>query len=290
VKVALTLLMASLPLALVPSAGGQDETLKLPKSIEAGSAFSIENAGGGEATLYIIGPGQVLKRDVKAGEASAYIPARSLYNAGRYTVILSQASGAKTGSFDVAPANAPDKLSFLASPSRLPVSVHHGIGGAVYVFDAYGNLITVPKGVSFELSSPLGAMQKEEVTTNLGRAWTQMDSTSQQGSSKFVAQVGGVKDERVIRQVPGDPCTLKMKAQQAGTQLELQTDPVRDCSGNAVPDGTVVTFTETFPGGQSTVDVPVKRDVAEVKMPIHSGAKFSVASGVVLGNQIGWEK
>ena len=288
-KAMLPLLLGGLLLAQLQAASGQDDTLKLPKRIEAGSAFSIENSGGGEGTLYIIGPSQVLKRDVQAGGTASF-PARSLFDAGHYVVILTQASGAKTGSFDVAPISTADKLSFFANPSRLPIGVKHGITGAVYVFDVYGNLITDPSSVSFELSSPTGAVQKDSARTSVGRAWTQMDSTNQQGSSKFVAQVGGLTSERVIRQVPGDPCTLKMTAQQAGQQLQLQTEPVRDCSGNAVPDGTIVTFTETYAGGQSTVDVPLKRDIAEVKMPLHSGAKFTVASGVVLGNQIGWEK
>lgn len=216
--------------------------------------------------------------------------ARSLYNAGHYVVVLAQGSSTRTGFFDVTPAGAPDKVSFLANPSRLPVGVRHGISGAVYVFDAYGNLITAPNPVSFELTSPTGSAQKDRATTSFGKAWTEMDSTSQQGTGKFTVRVGDVTSERIIRQVPGDPCTLKMKAQQSGQQLELQTDPVRDCSGNAVPDGTVVTFTETYAGAHSTVDVPIKRGIAEVKMPIHNGAKFSVASGVVLGNQIGWEK
>jgi hypothetical protein len=117
-----------------------------------------------------------------------------------------------------------------------------------------------------------------------------MDSTSQQGSSKFVALAGDVSSVRIISQVPGDPCDLKISAQPSGQELDLQTAPVRDCSGNAVPDGTIVTFTETYPGGQSTVDVPLKRDIAEVKMPTHDGATFTVASGIVLGNQIRWGK
>jgi hypothetical protein len=65
---------------------------------------------------------------------------------------------------------------------------------------------------------------------------------------------------------------------------------VRDCNGNAVPDGTIVTFTEVYGDGQSTVDVPLKRGIAEVQMADHNGATISVASGVVLGNQIRWEK
>jgi hypothetical protein len=297
VRPALKFLLGSLILALIlapilavtQAAYAQDTNLNVPRSIQAGSGFSIQNAGSGEATLYIVGPGQVLKRTVQLGTPT-YFPAGSVCNAGHYTVILAQASGTSTGSIDVTPVNAPASLSFLAKPSRLPVSLHDGITGAAYVFDVYHNLIATPTPVSFELSSPTGAVQKQLVNTRDGAAWTQMDSTSQQGSSKFVARTGDISSTSIIRQVPGDPCELKVSAQPSGQLLDLQTAPVRDCSGNAVPDGTIVTFTETYPGGQSTVDVPLKRDIAEVKMPTHDGATFTVASGVTLGNQIRWGK
>ncbi len=288
-KPTLAFLLVSLLLAMMQEAHAQDKTLNLPKSIEAGSAFSIQNGGSGEATLYIVGPSQVLKRTVQLGSAT-YFPAGSICNAGHYVVVLAQAGRISNGSFDVTPINAPATLSFLAKPSRLPVGLHDGITGAVYVFDVYHNLIATSTSVSFELSSPSGAVQKQLVSTRTGAAWTEMDSTSQQGSSKFVARAGDVTSARIIRQVPGDPCDLKMSIQPSGQKLDLQTAPVRDCSGNPVPDGTIVTFTETYPGGQSTVDVPIKRDVADVKMPAHDGATFTVASGVVLGNQIRWSK
>jgi hypothetical protein len=289
VRPGLWCLLGGAVLAVAHLALTQDQGLSLPKSVEAGNSFSIQSAGNGPATLYIIGPEQVLKRDLKLGETTQF-SAGSLYNAGHYIVILAQASGAETGSFDMTPASAPASLSFLAKPSRLPINQHDGITGATYVFDAYDNLISAPTPIGFELTSPLGTVQKNLVTTRDGAAWTQMNSTAQQGSDKFVARTGEVLSARVIRQVPGDPCGLKMRAQASGQQLELQTDQVRDCSGNAVPDGTIVTFTETYADGQSTVDVPLKHDVAEVRMPAHSGATFSVASGVVLGNQIAWGK
>jgi len=248
-----------------------------------------EHSGGGKAALFIIGPGQVLKRDVQLGEAASFA-AGSLYNAGRYLVVLTMESSTESDFLDVLPASKPAELSFLAKPSRLPVGLHEGITGAVYVFDAYRNLIVVPMPVSFELSPPSGTAQKRTVETHDGAAWTGMDSTAQQGADRFLARVGDVSSTRVVAQVPGDPCGLKMSARQLGQQLELATDPVRDCNGNAVPDGTIVTFTENYRGGQSTVDVPLKRGIAAVEMPVHSGATISVASGVVMGNQIGWEK
>jgi hypothetical protein len=264
-------------------------SMSLPKTVEAGNSFSIQTPGSGNATLYIIGTGQVLKRDVQLGQAT-FFPAGSLYNAGHYLAVLARDSSTETDSFDVLPASKPAALSFLAKPSRLPVGLHDGITGAVYVFDAYHNLISVPTSVSFELSSPSGVIQKRVVVTRDGAAWTVLDSTAQQGIDRFVARIGEISSIRVVGQVPGDPCGLKMNARQAGQQVQLTTDAVRDCNGNAVPDGTIVTFTETYNGSQSTIDQPLKHGIAEVKMSARNGAKFSVASGVVMGNQIRWEK
>jgi hypothetical protein len=273
----------------MPFAFAEGRSMSLPKSIEAGSSFSIQTTGSGHATLYIIGTGQILKRDVQSEQTLFFAPG-SLYNAGHYLAVLSGESFTDTGSFDVVPAIKPANLSFLAKPSRLPVGLHDGITGAVYVFDAYHNLISAPTPVSFELSNPSGAVQKRIVVTRDGAAWTEMDSTAQQGIDRFVARVGEISGTRVVEQVPGDPCGLKMIAKQSGQQVLLVTDAVRDCNGNAVPDGTIVTFTETYNGSQSTIDQPLKHGMAQVTISTHNGAMISVASGVVMGNQIRWEK
>ena len=268
------------------AAGGR---VGMPKTIEAGSSFSIQIPGSGNAALYIIGTGQVLKRDVQLGH-TVFFAAGSLFNAGHYLAVLAGDSSMETESFDVIPANKPATLSFLAKPSRLPVGLHNGITGAVYVFDVYQNLISSPTPVMFELSSPTGTSQKQVVIARDGAAWTEMDSTAQQGIDQFVVRVGEISSTRVVGQVPGDPCGLKMNAQQSGQQVLLLTDAVRDCNGNAVPDGTIVTFAEKYNGSQSTIDEPIKHGIAQVTISAHTGATFSVASGVVMGNQIRWEK
>ena len=283
------LLVGGLAVAMSSLVLAEGGSMGLPKTIEAGSSFSIQTPGSGNATLYIIGTGQVLKRDIQLGQTVLF-PAGSLCKAGRYLAVLAVDSSSETGSFDVLAGSHPASLSFLAKPSRLPVGLHDGITGAVYVFDAYHNLITSPTQVSFELSSPSGAVQKRIVVTHDGAAFTVMESTAQQGIDRFVARVDEISSTRVVEQVPGDPCGLKMTAQQSGLQVKLATDAVRDCNGNAVPDGTIVTFTETYSGSQSTIDEPLKNGIAEVAMSAHSGATFSVASGVVMGNQIRWEK
>jgi len=287
------LLLAGLAFAAIHLVFAQAASMALPKTVEAGTAFSIQSTGSGKATLYIVGPGQVLKRDVQLGETASF-PAGSLYNAGRYLAVLAAESSTQNDSFDVVPARTPVNISFFAKPSRLPVGLHDGITGAVYIFDTYHNLITTSIPVSFELSTPSGIVQKRTVVTHEGAAWTAMDSTAQQGMDKFVARIGDVSSTRIVGQVPGDPCGLKMSARPSGQpsagKVQLVTDPVRDCSGNAIPDGTIVTFTETYNGTQSTIDEPLKHGIAEAEVFAHNGAMLSIASGVVMGNQIRWEK
>lgn len=275
-------------LTAVQIAAAQNASMSLPKTVDAGSAFSIETTGSGKGSIYIAGPGQVLKEDVALGQTIS-VAAGTLYNAGRYLVVLIAGASTYKKLLDVTPAKAIDNLSFFAKPSRLPVALHNGISGTVYTFDAYHNLVIRPTSVTFELTNPAGAVQQRSATTKWGRAWIMMDSTEKEGNDKFVARAEGVSSARIVEQVPGDPCALKMNAKLTGQRLQLTTDPVRDCSGNAVPDGTIVTFTENYNGTQSTVDVPLKRGIAQVEMPAHAGATISVASGVVLGNEIHWE-
>jgi len=282
----LRLLLGGLILAAIPPALAQQTLgLRLPGTVEAGSAFSMQSAGSGNAVLYIVGPGQVLRRDVQLGTAILFAPGE-LHNAGHYLTVLVGGSSTENGAFDVRAAHQPAALSFLAKPSRVPVDLHDGISGVVYVFDAFQNLVLAPTQVSFQLSGVAGAVQTRTALTHNGAAWTKMDSAAKEGGAQFVARVGDTASTRVIQQVPGNPCHLRMSAHPSGERLAVETEPVRDCSGNALPDGTIVTFTETYAGGESTVDVPLKRGVARTDMPAHSGATISVATGVFIGNEI----
>jgi hypothetical protein len=274
-------------LFLVPVALAQTGNMSLPATVTAGTEFSIPTSGTGAGVLYIAGPDAVLRRTVQLGIPVAFA-ASDLADAGHYVATLVANGSADSGQFDVVPAAKPEALSFIAVPSRVPVGLHDGINGTVYVFDTYRNLITAPVPVSFALSGVSGAPQMRSVTTRDGVAWTTIDSAAKQGAAKFVAQAGDASTTRVIQEVPGDPCGLTISAHPDGQRITVETSPVRDCSGNPIPDGTIVTFTETYNGAQSTVDVPLKQDVARVDMPAYSGATISVASGVVAGNEIRW--
>ena len=272
-------------IAVIPLALAQTGDLNLPKNVEAGNAFSIQTTGSGKAVLYIVGPAQVLRRDVQLGKATWFAP-KEIHNAGHYLAVLVGGSSTESGAFDVIAAHQPAALSFLAKPSRLPVDVRDGISGVAYVFDAFQNLVSAPTQVSFQLLGVPGAVQMKTALTRNGVAWTKMNSAAKEGVAQFVARVGDIASTRVVQQVPGDPCHLRMSARPSGQRLAVETEPVRDCNGNLLADGTIVTFTETYDGGESTVDVPLKRGVARTDMPAYGGAKISVATGVFIGNEI----
>ncbi|HTZ97302.1 MAG TPA: hypothetical protein VMB18_12940 [Terriglobales bacterium] len=285
-KTAITLSLGFLvALTLCGRAAGQD--LQFPKTVEAGRAFSVPTTGSGKATLYVVGPTQVLRREVSLGENIAFARGE-MANAGHYTAFLTGSSTA-TADFDVTPVSQPSSISFLAKPSRLAVDLPNGISGVAYVFDVFRNLILQPTPVSFQLSGANSAVQVQKVETKNGVAWVKMNSATRSGPAQFEAEAGGVVDKRVIEQVPGDPCNLRMTARADGDRVALETDPVRDCSGNPVPDGTIISFTESYNGETSTVDAPLKRGVAKTDLPAYKGATITVAAGVVMGNEIRWQ-
>ena len=113
-----------------------------------------------------------------------------------------------------------------------------------------------------------------------------MSASPKQGTLEVVASLEDVSEPRVIQQVASEACGLRMSATPSGGRVTLQTDPVRDCAGNPLPDGTIVSFTKTDSAGKSTVDTPIKKDRAIAQFQLSGPARISVACGVVSGNEL----
>ena len=144
-----------------------------------------------------------------------------------------------------------------------------------------------PQPVKFDLNVNGQNISRTE-TSKDGVAYTKLDSSRKEGPAQFVASSGTASVRRVVQEVASDPCSIRMSAQPSKNGILVQTDPIRDCSGNPVPDGTIVTFTSTDANGKSTVDARIKRGIAQAQLPASNGATISVASGVVVGNEIHW--
>lgn len=262
------------------------QNLQIQSPVSAGSGVSIPTSGSGSATLYVFGPGTAIKKKVELGQ-SIQLDGDQVKAAGHYTVILKGGQDA-TGTLDVTPGKL-DNVAFLARPSRVPASRPGAITGSAYLFDKYNNLVLTPTPVKFELTVEGGAPANRTVTSKDGVAWVRLDSGKKAGAAQFVVTAGDDNVKRVVQETASDPCNLRMHAQpNKDGGITVETDPVKDCSGNPVPDGTIVTFAATDSTGRSTVDARIKRGIAKADLPAEKGALLSVASGVVMGNEIRW--
>ncbi len=267
--------------AFVACAGAAD--LHVPAVVEAGQAFSIPAEGSGEATFYLVGPNRVVKRTINLG-GDLQIQSSDVRAAGGYEIILC-ASACTSATFQVK-ASQPAHLRFFLHPSRVPVSTPDSIDATAFVFDEYFNLVLTPVSLDLRITPATGAGFSRQVSTRYGVAWMRTNSTQHEGRIEVTAALGDLEETRVIQQVATEACSLHMKAVAHENTVTLETDPVRDCSGNPLPDGTVVSFTKIDKAGKSTVDTPIKKGVARTQFSLQGPAQISVACGVVLGNEV----
>lgn len=251
--------------------------VQVPENAVAGTDVSLQ--AGSSGTFYLFGPGTAMKKDVKPGEDVNV----TLKNAGKYTAILN----ASASTFEVAPGPVTD-LAFLARPSRVPADRKDVIAGTVFLFDHNKNLVLAPNTVDFNLAVKDGPAQIRKVPAKDGVAYVKLDSGREAGAAQFVASVGDTSVRRVVQQTAADPCNLRLHATAVKNGVEVATDPIRDCAGNPVPDGTIVTFTAVSPEGRSTVDARIKKGIARAELPPLKDARLSVAAGVVMGNEVRW--
>ena len=264
------------------------QNLQLPQAVTAGAGLSIPTQGSGSATLYVYGPGTALKKDIKLG-SPVQIDGDQVRVAGRYIVVIKGSENA-SGSFYVTPAKV-ENLAFLARPSRVPTARPDAITGSAYLLDSFDNLVLQPAPVKFDISVDGGSAATKTEQSKNGIAWVQLASGKKAGAADFVASAGdgSVKVQRVVEQTAAEPCNIQMSAKpDPNGGILVSTTPIRDCSGNPVPDGTIVTFTMNDATGKSTVDARIKKGIAEATLPPSKQGVITVASGVVLGNEVRW--
>lgn len=270
--------------ALVTLTFAQDVSLRPPAAAIAGNPAAIGTEGSGSATLYLVGPSVTAKREIELGQSISLF-AKELQTSGRYIAIVC-ASNCSSVSFFVAPAK-PVNLTFLVHPSRAPVAQNDAVSGVALAFDEFHNLVLNPVPVEFQLTAKGSGPMSRKAETRDGIAWFRSSSGRSAEPLQVTASIGGdVSTRRVVQQVASDPCNLRIKGERTAKGIVVETEPVRDCSGNPVPDGTVVTFTAKSGNETSSVDAPIKQDVARATILAKGPVVISAASGVAMGNEV----
>jgi hypothetical protein len=257
--------------------------LRPPAKAVAGTAFTIETSASGGGMFYLIGPTHISKRKVELSNGISVQP-DEVESAGRYVAIV--CTGECTSASFYVQAAAPARLAFLVHPSRVPVADANAMSAVALIFDHFQNLVLSPEKVTFSVRPRNAPVISASRQSERGIAWTSMTSGRKEGPVEIAAAVGKDDEVRVVQQIASEACNLRIKGEWISGKFLVETDPVRDCSGNNVPDGTVVSFTETDSAGKSTVDVPIKKGIAKVEMPVAGEAHITVASGVVTGNEL----
>jgi len=277
------LILASLAFSAATVGLSAAQDIRVPSSVAAGDEATISTTGSGKATFYLIGPSVSRKNDVNLGEEIKLQP-RDVQIAGNYLALVCSGE-CRSANFYVSPAK-PAALTFLVHPSRVPVAQGDAISGVAFPFDQFHNLVLAPLTVNFQLSVSNSAMFSRQVKTQDGAAWFRTSSGKSAGAVQAIATLNDVSTRRAVQQVASDPCNLRIKGERTKTGLLLETEPVHDCGGNIVPDGTIVTFTANEGDTRSTVDAPIKKGIARAQISGTAAATISVASGVVIGNEL----
>jgi len=268
-------------LALLGTGSAQD--LQVPAAVVAGTQATIATTGSGKATFYLVGPGISRKSDVVLG-AEISVSFEELRNAGHYVAVLCS-SECRSASFFVRAAK-PARLAFLVHPSRVAVAQADALSGVALPFDRYRNLVLAPVAINFQLSAGNTSLLSRPARTVDGVAWFRTTSGKAAGIVQATATLDDLSARRAIQQVASDPCNLRISGQRSPAGVLVQTEPVRDCTGNPVTDGTIVTFTATGAKGMTTVDAPVKQGVARAQIKSAGALMISAACGVVMGNEV----
>ena len=259
------------------------QELNVPASVTAGDETAISTTGSGTATFYLLGPGVSRKNEVSLGQ-EIHLQAQDLKNAGDYLAILCSGT-CRSASFYVNAAKAAS-VTFLVHPSRVPVGQSDAVSGVAFPFDQFHNLVLAAKTINFQLAAGNSSLLSQPARSRDGVAWFRTASGKTAGMLQVVASLDDVSAKRAVQQVASDPCNLRIQGQRTAKGILVETEPVHDCAGNPVPDGTIVTFTATDAGGKDTVDAPIKKGIAKAQMDAPGAVVVSAASGVVMGNEV----
>jgi len=259
------------------------QKIQAPTSVTAGEDATISTIGSGTATFYLFGPGVASKQDVRLG-ADIHLAAKDLQNAGAYTAVICGDPCRSTNIYVVA--SKTSGLTFLVHPSRVPVGQTDAVSGVAFPFDQFHNLVLAPVSVDFQLTAGASSLMSRAIHSENGVAWFRTASGKSAGPLQVVATVGALRAARAVQQVAFEPCNLRIKGQRTSKGIMVETEPVKDCAGNPLPDGTIVTFSASDANGKSTVDAPVKQGVARAQLEASDSMIVSAASGVVTGNEL----
>jgi hypothetical protein len=184
-------------------------------------------------------------------------------HSGLVTVIAGTGSQQGQASFKIEPGPAVGSIPVRIGPRSVPANGQSETMLVAFPTDEWGNPVPADTAVTVRVEHPGPAAadqsgKQEVIKTTAANllAWTKLKSGTAAGQTRVAVMAGQAHSpEKVFREIPGPPVTFTVNAAQTdapadGRQLiELTTSQITDRFGNAMLDGTSMTFLATAADG-----------------------------------------
>ncbi len=245
------------PLSL---AGGL--ALRAPATVAAGDPLRImvERADAPEGMPVTLvaqtsyGP-LVVTAPFHAGMAEFRLPASATHAAGMVTLTAHADAAIGRTELVITPGPPIDPITPLVGPRTIIADGTHWGTLSAIPFDAFGNPVAEGTPVQFRLLRPDGSLEMINTRVTNLLAWQRINSSTHAGRTVVVVTAGEAHGpEASLNETPGWPVAFRLSADPPGLPadgsrlLTLRTSPIKDRYGNALLDGTLVTFVVDTPG------------------------------------------
>jgi hypothetical protein len=231
-------------------------------------------ADGQPATLTMLGSyGPRMYRGTFArGTARFLIPGGDTQQSGRATLVVAAGAARGEAALTLAPDAPVDPITPLVGGRSITADTKHWVISVVVPFDRFGNPVAEGTPVSMRALHPGDQLELKQTQIRNMLAWSRMYSRTRAGRTTVsVTAAGKYGPDATFSEVPGWPAPFTLSASPANLPADgrqfvtLRTDVVRDDYGNAMLDGTLVTFVVDIPAGKPrfipayTIEVSLRR-------------------------------
>lgn len=224
-------------------------------------------------------------------EAQFFLSGKETQQSG--VVNLTALAGKARGSTQllIQPSTPVEPLTPLIGARAIIADAQHWSMTVLIAFDTFGNPVAEGTQVEVLALHPDGRLEKKVIEVHHLLAWVRIFSDTKAGRTLIATRIGPIHgSEGTLLEVAGWPVPFSISADPQPLPADgrlitmLRTAPVLDRFGNAVPDGTLVTFIVYAPDGSfSTVPAYTIGGIAEAPLqaPLQPGSY--IAQATILG-------
>lgn len=238
-------------------------SLSVPPSVLASEPIPLEFAAAapdGQAVTVVAqgsyGAG-VYQTTINAGKAALLLPGEATKRSGALTLLATAGTARAEMVVEVLPGPPVDPVMPLVGPRSIIADGKHWTMAIAVPFDRYGNPVAENTPVEFQILHPGDNLETITVSTTNLLAWQRVWSTTAAGRTTVAVSAQGAHGpDATFLEVPDWPTSFGLSATPSsapadGRQfLSLRSTVIRDRFGNAMVDGTLVTFVAEMAGSE----------------------------------------